>query len=278
MEEDGYWTRVRRIFYMLDARQAFISEADARRAVERIGNGENDEDLIRIRNSSIHPQTGELIFMPLRPSFIVISNVAVDTVMLLAKGHVGILFGQWLNQTYNGLHYYANRNTSNEDSLGQRLLAYVCATIGSVSVALYFGGQFGPFFAVAAADVVNISITRKSEYIQGIQVFDVETGECMGRSRRAGLMATGSCIVARVAAAAPILAGTPLVTRAINRQTGIFTRFPWTRVPVTALTVGLMIQLAVPLTFGIFRQNMVVSTAYLEPSVKGKYVRFNKGL
>ncbi|RHZ39923.1 hypothetical protein DYB28_007865, partial [Aphanomyces astaci] len=38
-----------------------------------------------------------------------------------------------LNQTYNALHYYANRNATNEDTSNQRIAAYVGATASSVA-------------------------------------------------------------------------------------------------------------------------------------------------
>jgi len=73
---------------------------------------------------------------------------------------------------------------------------------------------------------------------------------------------------------------TPLVINAIDRRTAVFTARPALRMPATLAVVGCMIQLAVPLTFGIFRQDMVVDTAMLEPHLhtRASKVYFNKGL
>ncbi|KAF1777218.1 Tricarboxylate/iron carrier [Phytophthora cactorum] len=63
---------------------------------------------------------------------IVPMNMIMDGAMLLANSTKTTIFAQWLNQTYNALHYYANRNASNEDTAEQRLVAYVGATASSV--------------------------------------------------------------------------------------------------------------------------------------------------
>lgn len=78
------------------------------------------------------------------------------------------------------------------------------------------GGRAGvarrlvPFCAVAAADVLNLGITRRDEVLQGIKVFDAN-GDELGRSRDAGRRAVGACIAGRVMAAAPVLVVPPLI-------------------------------------------------------------------
>mmetsp|Transcript_3914 Transcript_3914/g.8372 ORF Transcript_3914/g.8372 Transcript_3914/m.8372 type:complete len:327 (+) Transcript_3914:191-1171(+) len=297
--EDSYWSRVARMFFMLDVRLAFVTAEEAKcamhelkflqeRAEERALTDiekQRREELERMRNAVIHPQTHEPIFAPLRLSMIVPMNMMLDAVMLSASGPMQTIFAQWLNQSYNALHYHANRNTTNEESFSQRAMAYLAATASSVAMALFLTSgrfprlsKFAPFCAVAAADVFNLSIMRKSEFLQGVDVFDTKSGEYIGTSRRAGFLATGSCIIARVAAAFPILVGTPLIMEALEAP--LARHAPLLRMPIMLCTVGLMIQLAVPVTFGMFRQEMVVSTSILEPSLHGKAqkVFFNKGL
>jgi hypothetical protein len=52
--------------------------------------------------------------------------------MISARGYAQNVGAQWLNQTYNCLHYYANRNASNEEAGRKILEAYVGATASSV--------------------------------------------------------------------------------------------------------------------------------------------------
>lgn len=301
---------------MLDVRQAAVTQREALAALDEVRrlealrgslaavggslaapDAERLERLTRVRNAAVHPQTQEVIATPLRLSMVVPANMCLDAIMLSARSPAASVAAMWLNQTYNALHYYANRNTSNPQTPTQRAAAYGAATASSAAVALYVGGggvpalrRFAPFCAVAAADVFNLAIMRKSEFVDGVDVFDAsptasplasdEAKIKVGVSQRAGLLATGSCIVARVAAAFPILVGTPLLMDALASKTSLFARAPWLRTPVLVATVGVMIQLAVPVTFGLFRQNMVVPTSWLEPRLRARatHVSFNKGL
>lgn len=67
-----------------------------------------------------------------------------------------------------------------------------------------------PFCGVAAADVLNIGITRRDEFLEGIKVFD-DNGDEIGQSRQAGARAVSACIAGRIFAAAPVLVVPPLV-------------------------------------------------------------------
>jgi len=212
----------------------------------------------------------------------------MDGLMLGARTPAQVITAQWINQSYNALHYHANRNTTNEESIMQRASAYLAATSGSVWIAYRLKQAtsprlrlLAPFLAVACADILNLSIMRKSEFLSGVHVYDADTEKLIGTSQRAGMLATSSCIVARVAAAFPILAGTPAIMLALERNTSFLKSYPRARFPVMLGTVGLMIQLAVPVTFGVFRQDMMVSTSLLEPTIaeSGAHkVFFNRGL
>ena len=61
----------------------------------------------------------------------------LDTLMLSARGTLANVGAQWLNQTYNALHYHANRNASNDSSDDMRLLeSYLAATCSAVTAAV----------------------------------------------------------------------------------------------------------------------------------------------
>lgn len=237
---------------------------------------------------------------PLRVSMIVPMNVIVDCGMLLAATTRQTIFAQWLNQTYNALHYYANRNASNEDTAEQRVVAYIGATASSVAASLGIRrwartmqnaawqpvvARMGPFAAVAAADLLNLAVMRQSEYLKGVHVYD-ENGDLVGKSKRAGALAVASCIAGRIFAAAPILIVPPLLMRRLEAKP-LLTRNPWLRVPILLGLVGTAIQFSVPVTFGLFRQTAQVHLKYLEPELASAtrkdgqrvdVVSYNKGI
>jgi hypothetical protein len=266
------------------------------------------ERLERVRSAAVHPQTGEAIFVPLRLSMVVPVNTVLDGLMLSARSPVQTVLAQTTNQAYNALHYYANRNTTQSEGVAELLGAYCAATASSVSVALYLKSArfaqsgvrtLAPFLAVAAADVLNLGIMRHGEYMKGVHVYLADDSEPpspalqpndqpapapqpVGTSRRAGLMATGSCIFARCVVALPILAGSPLLVAAAERRSELLRARPRLRLPLTLAIVAGMIQFSVPLVFGIFRQDMVVPASWLEPEIAaaapGRKVYFNRGL
>ncbi|RLN46922.1 hypothetical protein BBJ28_00003069 [Nothophytophthora sp. Chile5] len=310
--EATYFGRVRKTFFMLDFRTAFTSDhalAEARQLVAADRRGEQ-VDAARLEHAQyvthaiLHPDTGQAVFTPLRASMIVPMNMIMDGAMLLANSTKTTIFAQWLNQTYNALHYYANRNASNEDTAQQRLLAYVGATASSVGASLAIRrvalrlhnatwastvARMGPFAAVAAADLLNMAVMRQSEYLKGVHVYD-ENGDYVGKSRRCGALAVASCAAGRIFAAAPILLLPPLALARLEKHSTLLARpsTRWLRVPILLSLVGCAIQFSVPLTFGLFRQTAQIDCKHLEPELQhatrkqdGQPVRvvtYNKGI
>jgi hypothetical protein len=99
------------------------------------------------------------------------------------------VLAQFTNQTYNILHYWANRNASNDSTQTTRraLYGYTAAVTASVSTTLglswmsdrlpaslgparALARNFVPYFAVAAADFINLCITRENEMRLGKRV------------------------------------------------------------------------------------------------------------
>lgn len=143
MEEGTYWARVQRIFSMMDIRTAFVTDAQVDDALNLLKSHEGKfiepeqlEAARKIKDAVVHPDTGEKIFLPLRLSFLIPCNLVLDTLMLSARGLTQNVAAQWLNQTYNCLHYYANRNASNEEGVRKIVEAYAGATASSVGAAV----------------------------------------------------------------------------------------------------------------------------------------------
>ena len=98
-----------------------------------------------------------------------------------------------MNQSFNALVNYTNRNAKSEVSPTQLGVAYVSATTSALVTALGLKKflekragsllqRYVPFAAVAAANCVNVPLMRQSELINGIEVFD-ENGNHVGESR-----------------------------------------------------------------------------------------------
>ncbi len=175
--------------------------------------------------------------------------------------------------------------------------AYVGATASSVGAALGverwaarappgaawapYARRLGPFAAVAAADVLNVGLMRRSEYTQGVTVRTAD-GTPLGKSPTAGALAVAACIAGRVAAAAPVLTVPPLLLHRWEARSAALRASPALATAALMVMVGAAIQISVPLSFGAFRQTASVSSDWLEPEFRarapGQHLIYNKGL
>lgn len=205
------------------------------------------------------------------------------------------------NQSYNALHYYANRNASNTDNIWRLAASYTAATISASASAVGLTRlseklppksaraialrRLSPFAAVAVADLLNLCIMRQNEFLQGINVYD-SNSQCLGTSKVAGGLAVMSCVGARVMAAGPVLMTSAFAVHFLEK-TKVVQKYPFVKLPVTLMMLGIAIQFSVPLTFGLFRQSAKVPTSYLERQFHQlkdsegndiSYAYYNKGL
>ena len=104
-----------------------------------------------------------------------------------------MILWQWINQSYNAVFNYSNRNTSTESNNMDILKAYCSATVVSVGVAL--AGI--PWFAVACAGAANVYLMRFKETRTGITVTDKD-GNALGVSKKAGTKAVNLTALTRV--------------------------------------------------------------------------------
>ena len=179
--------------------------------------GTTDEQIWGARQlyeSAFHPDSGELQNFIGRMSFqvpggmlitgcmlqfykyltlIAIFHVIIKTLFILLRTVPAVVFWQWVNQSFNALVNYTNRNAKSEVSPTQLGVAYASATTSALVTALGLKKflekragtllqRYVPFAAVAAANCVNIPLMRQSEIINGIEVFD-ENGNHVGESR-----------------------------------------------------------------------------------------------
>jgi tricarboxylate carrier len=156
----------------------------AKDIVEAYRNGTADANLTedelwaakQLYDSAFHCQTGEKLFILGRMSFQVPGNMLISGCMMtFYKSTPAVIFWQVVNQSFNAIVNYSNRNASVGVSNEQLGSASLAATAAGVLTALGFNkvinsspalssgmvGRFVPLLAVAAANCVNIPLMRQ---------------------------------------------------------------------------------------------------------------------
>ncbi len=169
-------------------------------------------------DSSVHPDTGEVILLPFRMAAFVPTNLLVVGGMLMPNPSLaGIVFWQWVNQSLNVAVNYSNANKSVPMNMKEVGLAYAAATTSAVGIAVGMSrgvpklrvspGVKGvltslvPFVSVASAGIVNISCMRWKEIKDGVGVYirDAEGNRHhVGDSSKAGQRAVAMTAASRV--------------------------------------------------------------------------------
>ncbi|ORY82508.1 sideroflexin-5 [Protomyces lactucae-debilis] len=301
-----YAGRVQHILQVTDVRTLLTSSAqlqDARATINRFHQGqlplsESVWQAKKILDATVHPDTGEPIFLPFRMSCFVLTNLVVTTAMLTPNLKTrGILFTQGLNQSVNVAFNYSNSNKSSPLSNMQLLVSYLTATAASCTVAVGLNkatafiadanrrrvaGRLVPFVAVAAAGVLNVFLMRSTEITNGIDVFTPE-GELVGKSSRAAVVAIGETAASRVMNASPIMVLPPLLLLALQRPGRLLSRRPSLMLPVNLLSIFATSIVALPLAIAVFPQRETMPVAKLESALQTKagharVVEFNRGM
>lgn len=149
-----------------------------------------------IVGGTTHPETGEIIAVPMRISGFVSFSVPIFALMVFTT-HQTPAFNallQLTNQSYMAGINYANRNGSSEYSTKDCVKGYLGAVIASVGIAYGTRTMLAPqlrsmtggrlllaqaalnWLACGSAGVVNCAMMRQKELLDGIDVED-ETGE-----------------------------------------------------------------------------------------------------
>ncbi|KAK9486785.1 Tricarboxylate/iron carrier [Lipomyces starkeyi] len=306
-----YWGRVKHSADVSDPRMLLITKkklAEAKALVSDYKNGKIVDMTSqlwtskKILDSTIHPDTGEPVFLPFRMSSYVLSNLVVTVGMLTPNmGAFGTLFWQITNQSLNVAINTANSNKSHPLTTQQLATSYAMAVTASCSVALGLNslvprlkslsansrlilGRLVPFAAVVSAGVVNVFLMRGEEIRKGISIFDADSGEVVGTSKKAATFAVGETAISRVLNASPIMVIPPLILVRLQRK------FKMTKPIETATNLGLILVtsfVALPFALGVFPQRRTVDVTRLEKrfwtlkNTEGKpitKVQFNRGM
>lgn len=207
----------------------------------------------KVCDSTLHPDTGSPVFLPLRMSAFIFSNLLVTAGMLQPNLTMrGVVAWQVTNQTLNVCINAANANKSSPLSYTQLGTSFLLAVSASCGVAVGLGrvvtklkvadmvdgkkvgkgvspglkmvlGRLVPFAAVATAGVLNVALMRGGEIATGIDVFpkkvsEDEGTESLGKSRRAAILAVGETAISRVLNATPVMVFPPLLLMRLQRS------------------------------------------------------------
>ncbi|XP_019358286.1 PREDICTED: sideroflexin-2 [Gavialis gangeticus] len=300
--------RLKHFFNITDPRTVLVSEQELDRAKALVQGcragvvppGTSQEQLLyakKLYDSAFHPDSGEKMNLIGRMSFQVPGGMAITGFMLQFYRTVpAVVFWQWVNQSFNALVNYTNRNAACPISLTQIGVAYVTATSTALATAVGLNlytkrapplvARWVPFAAVAAANCVNIPMMRQQELINGIAVTDENNNE-LGLSRRAAAKGITQVVISRIAMAAPGMIILPIIMEQLEKFP-FMKRIRVLHAPLQVMLVAGFLLFMVPAACALFPQRCSMALSSLEPELRARvvathgdkvpYVYFNKGL
>ncbi|XP_019341559.1 sideroflexin-2 isoform X1 [Alligator mississippiensis] len=300
--------RLKHFFNITDPRTVLVSEQELDRAKVLVQGcragvvppGTSQEQLLyakKLYDSAFHPDSGEKMNLIGRMSFQVPGGMAITGFMLQFYRTVpAVVFWQWVNQSFNALVNYTNRNAACPISLTQIGVAYVTATSTALATAVGLNlytkrapplvARWVPFAAVAAANCVNIPMMRQQELINGIAVTDENNNE-LGLSKRAAAKGITQVVISRIAMAAPGMIILPIIMEQLEKFP-FMKRIRVLHAPLQVTLVGGFLLFMVPAACALFPQRCCMALSSLEPELRAHivathgdkvpYVYFNKGL
>jgi len=270
----------------------------------------------KVVDSTLHPDTGEPVFLPFRMSCFVISNLVVTAGMLTPNlGTTGTLLWQITNQSLNVAINNANANKSTPLSTSKIAQSYFLAVGASCSVALGLNaivprlkrvspntklilGRLVPFAAVASAGALNVFLMRGEEIRKGIDIYPVLSPSdkasleaagksesevsSLGKSKKAATLAVSETALSRVLNSSPIMVIPPLILVRLQRMDWL-KKNPRLVLPVNLGLILTTSLVALPLALGAFPQRQAVKATSLEKEFwdkggEGGLVVFNRGI
>jgi len=210
------------------------------------------------------------------------------------RSNVGVIFWQWVNQSFNALVNYTNRNANVEQDNSQLVVAYVSATsaalVTSLGLKAYIAKRasplvqrYVPYAALAAANMVNIPLMRRTEIENGIACCDDE-GTPVMNSKTAAIFGITQVVFSRIVMATPGMTILPVVMERLEKKAWM-QRIKPLHGPIQVLFVGCFLLFMTPTACALFPQSASIKTSTVErfeslPDDKPlpDVLRFNKGL
>ncbi|KAM9134345.1 sideroflexin-2 [Pangshura tecta] len=307
-DQNTFLGRLKHFFNITDPRTVLVSERELDRAKALVEScraglvppGTSQEQLFyakKLYDSAFHPDSGEKMNLIGRMSFQVPGGMAITGFMLQFYRTVpAVVFWQWVNQSFNALVNYTNRNAACPISLTQIGVAYVTATSTALATAIGLNlytkrapplvARWVPFAAVAAANCVNIPMMRQQELINGIVVTDDKDCE-LGHSRVAAVKGITQVVISRIVMAAPGMVLLPILMERLEKFP-FMKRIQVLHAPLQVMLAGGFLLFMVPVACSLFPQRCSLALSSLEPELRASiqakhgdcvpYVYFNKGL
>lgn len=313
-DQSTFLGRWRHFAWVTDFRTCVASEDELLRAKELCEKyrlkqepaGTTREQIIyakKLYESSFHPDTGDLQNVFGRMSFQVPGGMAITGVMLqFYRTTTAVVFWQWVNQSFNALVNYTNRNANSPVTTSQLAGAYVSATSAAMITAIGcksfwqkranpLMARYVPFAAVAAANCVNIPLMRQNEILKGIELTD-EDGKRLAVSKIAAAKGISQVVCSRIVMCAPGMVLLPILMEKLEKQSWM-QKIKALHAPFQVLMCGASLLFMVPTACALFPQQCSISTktlqkyepenyAQLQENCKGgkvpEYLYFNKGL
>lgn len=304
--------RFMHFLWVTDPRTCFTSEDELLKAKELVMKIRSDkqqpqgvsiEEIYhakKLYESAFHPDSGDLQNIFGRMSFQMPGGMAITGAMLqFYRTNSAIIFWQWVNQSFNALVNYTNRNANSSLTTTQLVVSYVSATSSALVAAVGYKGyltkraspffqRYVPFVAVAVANCINIPLMRQNELIYGIDIQD-ENGNIVGKSRVAAAKGISQVILSRIAMCAPGMLILPVIMENLEKYKS-FRRLSFLHAPFQVMVVGCFLTVMVPTACALFPQTACLNTSvmriiepdfYAQIKEKGSVpekVYFNKGL
>ncbi|XP_017843779.1 sideroflexin-2 [Drosophila busckii] len=299
--------------WMTDPRTVLLSSdrlLQAKQMIDKCRAGEQPVSLqpqevkynMKLYSSAFHPDTGELQNFAGRMSFQVPGGMLITGGMLAFYRTVpAVVLWQFINQSFNAVVNYTNRNANSPTSVKQLGISYAMATTSALVAAIgcknYWSRKapplfqrFVPFAAVAAANCVNIPFMRQTEILNGIDVKNSD-GEVVGQSRLAAIKGISEVVLSRITMAAPGMLVLPFIMQRLEKWP-VYNRIKWINAPFQTLMVGCFLCFMVPTACALFPQQCGLDSStmrrfepelyeQMEQRTQGnvpKRVYFNKGL
>ncbi|XP_058836566.1 sideroflexin-2 isoform X2 [Topomyia yanbarensis] len=214
---NAFTGRFMHFLWVTDPRTCFTSEKellDAKDLVLKVRQGQRPNNVSideiyrakKLYESAFHPDSGELQNIFGRMSFQMPGGMAITGAMLQwYRTNTAVIFWQWVNQSFNALVNYTNRNANSSLTTTQLGVSYVTATSSALVAAVGYKGyltrtaspffqRYVPFVAVAVANCINIPLMRQNELIFGIDIQD-DAGNSVGKSRVAAVKGISQVIL-----------------------------------------------------------------------------------
>lgn len=252
----------------------------------------------KLKESAIHPDTGEIVPLPFRMAGYVPFNGPICVAMMASTGTVPLLFWNWVNQTQNALVNYYNRNASSPTSNETLAKSYGAAVTAALTVA--FGGsqfikrsfpaaranillRFVAFPASVVASTANCYIMRRPEIVAGVEVVDKE-GRTLAQGHRSNVAAARAVketVISRAILQVPVFF-VPAFTMSLPPVVALCSAVPVLSIPLTTMITMIAFSFGLPGAVAIFPQYGSIETNKLESKLQKDItedlVYYNKGL